>query len=71
VVFFYQLVGASQQAFGAVAATAIDGLRFDLMQALHLPLPTSIDRERSAWGKLELALLDPVDEDVQYQHPKP
>lgn len=70
VAFFYQLVGASQQAFGAVAATAIDGLRFELMQALHLPLPASIVRERKAWAKLQLELLDPVDEDVQYQHPK-
>jgi hypothetical protein len=70
VVFLYRLVDASQQAFGAVAVMAIDGLRFDLLLALHLPLPTSFAAEQKAWEGLRFAIDSALDADIRFRHPK-
>lgn len=68
--FFYRLADASQQGIGVVATMAIDGLRFDLLTALHLPLPTSISDEQKAWPNLELAIYSAIEDEIYYRHPK-
>ncbi|SDI38613.1 hypothetical protein SAMN04487926_11616 [Paraburkholderia steynii] len=70
VVLFYQLVNATQQAFGAVTVMAIDGLRFELLQALHLPLPSSLAKEQAAWSELQKALYSAPENKVLYRHTK-
>lgn len=70
VLFLYHLVDASQQAFGAVAVMAIDALRFELMSALHLPLPNSLDSEQKLWEGLQFALYSAFDADIRFRHPK-
>ena len=71
VLFFYDLVCAAQEAFRAVAETAIDGWRFEVLRALHLPLPTSLTMEQKAWYELELAIYSAADSEIRYRHPKP
>ena len=68
--FFYRLANASQQGIGVVATMAIDGLRFDLLTALHLPLPTSASDEQKAWPNLELALYSAIEDEIYYKHSK-
>jgi hypothetical protein len=68
--FFYRLADASQQGIGVVATMAIDGLRFDLLTALHLPLPTSISDEQKVWPNLELALYSAIEDEIYYKHSK-
>jgi hypothetical protein len=68
--FFYRLADASQQGIGVVATMAIDGLRFDLLTALHLPLPTSISDEQKTWPNLELALYSAINDEIYYKHQK-
>jgi hypothetical protein len=70
VLFFYRLVDSTQKALGAIAIMAIDGLRFELLRTLHLPLPSSLANEQKVWEGLELALYSAFDADIHYPHPK-
>jgi hypothetical protein len=70
VIFFYMLIDATQKAFGEVMVMAIDGLRLELLRALHHPLPTSLTDEQKIWQRLQLALYSGLGDQVRYRHPK-
>jgi hypothetical protein len=63
------LVDETQKAFGEVMEVAIDGLRFQLLRALHQPLPNSLTDEQSTWEGLQLALYSGLGDDIRYRHP--
>jgi hypothetical protein len=69
--FFYQLVGETQRAFGAVMEMAVDGLHLDLLAALHQPLPATLQDEQQTWHRLQVGLYSGLGTGVRYRHPKP
>jgi hypothetical protein len=71
VIFFYQLVGETQRAFGGVMEMAVDGLRFHLLTALRQPLPNSLDAEQRTWLELQIGLYSGLGTAIRYRHPKP
>jgi hypothetical protein len=64
----YRGAVASAVGYGEAIETAFDLHRFDLLQALHLPLPTSRAAEREANFKLCEFLGQGVPVDFVYQH---
>jgi hypothetical protein len=69
-IFFYRAVQESQRTFGAVMQMAVDGLRFDLLTALHQRLPPTMAAEQATWGELQYALHFGNPEKVRFRHPK-
>jgi hypothetical protein len=68
--FFYRMVEESQRTFGAVMQMAVDGLRFDLLTALHQPLPPTMAAEQATWRELQYALYLGNPTNVRFRHPK-
>lgn len=64
----YQSAVAAALAYGESIRTAVDLHRFTLLEALHLPLPTTPEEERALNAKLSTFLLQGVPLDVPYQH---
>ncbi|HLL31262.1 MAG TPA: hypothetical protein VK403_09730 [Allosphingosinicella sp.] len=62
----YQIVIASQSAFGRVVETAIDTYRFDVLKALHQPRPLSLAAERHLWRCLSRVSSRGHDVDLLY-----
>jgi len=63
-----KIVHSSYSAFAEVARSAVDLNRFDLLDALHLPLPETSGDEARIWGSFsQLALLDEKSPEVTYR----
>ena len=54
--------------YGESIRTAVDLHRFTLLEALHLPLPATLDEERALNAKLSRFLLQGVPLDATYEH---
>jgi hypothetical protein len=63
----YQVVIASQAAYGGVVETAIDTYRFAVLEALHQPRPLSLAAERHLWWSLSRVSSRGHDIDLVYQ----
>ncbi|REK10061.1 MAG: hypothetical protein DWQ36_05315 [Acidobacteria bacterium] len=48
-ILFYQVAVWAYRNYGEVSCSALDHFRFDLLQALHLKLPTNSAEERDLW----------------------
>ena len=59
---------AAAIAYGESIRTAVDLHRFTLLEALHLPLPATLDEERALNAKLSRFLLQGVPLDATYEH---
>lgn len=55
--------------YGEAIHAAFDLHRFDLLAALHLPLPADRESERDANGRLTAFLLQGAPENLVYEHP--
>ena len=55
-------------AYGKLLRSAIDLHRFDLLQALHLPLPANPEAERTLNAQLSDLLRQDLEMQVQYAH---
>jgi hypothetical protein len=65
-----RIVQSSYAAFAEVARSAVDLNRFDLLDALHLPLPQRSDDEPAIWQKFSLlTLLSDKPTPVTYRSP--
>jgi hypothetical protein len=67
-VAFYALACESYRVFADVLRSCVDLFRFQVLTALHLPLPADSNDEKDLWLRLGVAtgFMDP--EDFQYQH---
>jgi hypothetical protein len=72
VVMWLWMVHESYSAFAELVRGAIDISRFDLLQALRRPLPTTTEAEKDVWEQTaRLLLLNEHDVDVTFKHPAP
>ncbi|MCL6707523.1 hypothetical protein M8R20_10970 [Pseudomonas sp. R2.Fl] len=61
----------SYTAYADTVRGTIDVARFDLVTAMHRPLPDATDKEREMWEKLQrLLLLGTHDPGISFDHPK-
>jgi hypothetical protein len=64
------IVHASYSSFADLARSAVDLYRFDLLTALHRPLPVTTDGEKKAWESVaRLILLDEHRDNITFRHP--
>ncbi|HXJ37906.1 MAG TPA: hypothetical protein VNH18_01435 [Bryobacteraceae bacterium] len=68
-VIFYLLACEAYRVFADVMRASVDLMRFQVLQSLHIALPTGIDEEKYLWYVLGGAtgFLDPIS--LQYKHP--
>jgi len=66
---WYAIAKQNYLAFADILRTSIDLFRFDLLEGLHVRLPSSSDHERKTWGQLNylIGYGDPT-ETVRYLH---
>jgi len=66
---FYVLACEAYRVFADVMRASVDLMRFQVLQSLHIALPTGTDEEKTLWFALGGAtgFLDPVS--LQYKHP--
>ncbi|HEY1757586.1 MAG TPA: hypothetical protein VGG72_19590 [Bryobacteraceae bacterium] len=66
---FYTLACEAYRIFGDVMRASVDLMRFQLLQALHIPLPVGTEEEKELWFRLGIAtgFMDP--EAFRYKHP--
>ena len=64
---FYLLACESYRVFADVMRSSVDLFRFQLLQALHIPLPFGSDEERKQWLRLGQAMFGNI-EDFVYKH---
>jgi len=66
---FYVLACEAYRVFADVMKASVDLMRFQVLQSLHIALPTGTDEEKSLWYTLGAAtgFLDPIS--LQYKHP--
>jgi hypothetical protein len=70
VIFLYELLVKSQQAFGEVVKVVIDKYRLDLLTTvLRQPLPATLSVERDLWAGLRLAEQAGTGVDLVYHKP--
>ena len=69
VVGSYLLACQSYRVFADVMRSSVDLLRFQVLQALHLPLPFGSQEERDLWLRLGSAVGFGNLEEFQYKHP--
>lgn len=50
---WYLAASEQYRAFNDVLSTSFDIYRFDLLKALHMPIPGDVDEERQIWGELD------------------
>lgn len=67
----YRAAVAAAVLFGELLETAFDLYRFDLLRALHLPLPADRNSERDANALLSRFLLQGLPVNFAYEHPEP
>lgn len=70
---FYRGAVSAAVAYGESVETAFDLYRLDLLKALHLPLPTDLQAERTTNEQVSEFLHQAIDEGFQsipYEHPK-
>jgi hypothetical protein len=65
---FYLLACQSYRVFADVMRSSVDLFRFNILQALHLPLPVGSEEEKDLWLKLGIAIGFGDKEDFQYKH---
>jgi hypothetical protein len=69
VVVWLRVVHANYAEFADTVRAAIDNGRFDLLIALHLPLPATLGEERALWTRVAgLAVLNVQEPDIAYKH---
>jgi hypothetical protein len=66
--FWYLLAQKSYRNLAVRLTSAIDLYRFDLLAALHVPLPEGLRTERDAWDRLNKLASFGEDVDLAYQH---
>jgi hypothetical protein len=64
----YRSAVAAAIAYGEAIRAAVDLHRFTLLEALHLPLPATLEEERSVNGELSRFLLQGVPLDTPFKH---
>ncbi|QIE27993.1 hypothetical protein SBC1_61050 (plasmid) [Caballeronia sp. SBC1] len=50
---WYIAAAEQYRAFNDVLSTSLDIYRFDLLKALHMPMPSDVEEERLVWGQLD------------------
>jgi hypothetical protein len=66
------IVHQSYAALAEVMRAVVDVSRFELLKALHQPLPRTLDAERRLWERLELQLIANEHRyDLTFLHPSP
>jgi hypothetical protein len=68
---FMQVVNQSYRAFAEAVRSAVDLYRFDLLLALHLPLPSDSAAEKAVWADLMERTVGETDKALLYLHPPP
>jgi hypothetical protein len=68
VVGCYQLACQSYRIFADVMRSSVDLLRFQVLQALHIPLPSGSEEERNLWLRLGNATGFGNPEGIQFKH---
>jgi hypothetical protein len=66
-----QLVLINSQTFAETVRTTVELFRFDLLKAMHLPMPENSDREREIWMGLAQRVAIGIQNTVTYQHEAP
>lgn len=70
--FWLHAVHASHSEFADVVRSAVDIGRFEVLQALHLPLPATTAAEKRTWERIaRLAMLSDDSMDFTLKHPPP
>jgi hypothetical protein len=66
---FYEMVLQNYRTFTEAVRSAIDLYRFDLLAALHIPLPNDARKEKQLWEQLSTWTVREGDaSSIQYQH---
>ena len=68
---FSHVVNQNYRAFAEAVRSAVDLYRFDLLTALHLPLPTDSDAEKRVWSELMGQTVGRSATVLAYLHPSP
>jgi hypothetical protein len=66
---FYRATITNLRVYGEAVAATVQLFRFDVLKALHLPLPADSDAERRLWETLTLTDQLLADEKLAYVHP--
>lgn len=70
VFIWLRVVHANYADFADTVRAAIDDGRFDLLNALHLPLPETLEKEQAVWDAVAgLAVQNVHEPDLTYKHP--
>jgi hypothetical protein len=68
---FTHVVNQNYRAFAEAVRSAVDLYRFDLLGALHLPLPPDSTAEKQLWADLMKGTVGESDTALAYLHPPP